>query len=73
MPRLAIEFGRAQDFITTPEGNRLTASALNYHSRIFDGIALFRFVQSEPASVRFDYVPAPWGPDVDERSRFPMA
>jgi hypothetical protein len=66
MPVLVLESGRRQEFILTPEGNLLSAGAINYHSSIFDGIEVFRFVQNEPAQVTFEYVPLGGPADVNE-------
>ncbi len=66
MPVLAIEQGRAQDFLVTPEGRLVSATAINFHSRVFDGIERFRFVQDDPRSVVFEYAPLPGAPPPDE-------
>ncbi len=66
MPVLRIENGRAQEFLVTPEGKLVSATAINFHSPIFDGVERFCFVQEDPAEVVFEYTPLPGAGPLDE-------
>lgn len=68
LPVLRLAGGRAQDVIVTPEGARVSVAALNFHSRIFDGIERVRFVQESPVRVVMEYTLVDPRRDIDERA-----
>jgi phenylacetate-CoA ligase len=51
--------GRAQEFIITADGRPISMTAVNMHSRVFDNVRQFRFVQEEPGRLLLRLVPAP--------------
>jgi phenylacetate-CoA ligase len=59
--------GRAQDFIETPSGARLTAGALNVHDKTWDNVVQFQYVQRPPDIVVLRVLKAASFAEADER------
>jgi phenylacetate-CoA ligase len=63
--------GRMQEVIVTGDGRYISMTAVNMHSRIFDELKQFQFLQEEPGCVVFRYVAKhpPISPEVESRIR----
>jgi phenylacetate-CoA ligase len=59
--------GRAQDYIETPGGARLTAGALNVHDNTWDNVVQFQYVQRRPDIVVLRVLKAASFAEPDER------
>lgn len=51
--------GRAQEFLVSVTGRRVSLTALNMHDAIFDGLYAVQFFQEEAGRAEFRYVPGP--------------
>jgi phenylacetate-CoA ligase len=51
--------GRTQEFVVTSSGRRISMTAINMHSPIFDNVFQFRFVQERPGEVSLRIVAKP--------------
>ncbi len=51
--------GREQEFLVSSSGRRISLTAVNMHSDIFDGLYAVQFYQDEPGVAEFRYVPGP--------------
>ena len=49
--------GRLQEFLVTSTGRRISMTAINMHSPVFDNVRQFRFVQRVPSAVTLRIVP----------------
>jgi phenylacetate-CoA ligase len=49
--------GRLQEFVVTSTGRRISMTAINMHSPVFDNVFQFRFAQERPGEVRLRIVP----------------
>lgn len=49
--------GRLQELIVTPEGRRISMTAINMHNDLFDRVLQFQFLQENPESVVLSLVP----------------
>jgi phenylacetate-CoA ligase len=58
-PRLRSVEGRLQELLVTAGGRRISMTAINMHSPVFDRVRQFQFRQSEVGRVTFTYVPRP--------------
>jgi phenylacetate-CoA ligase len=51
--------GRAQEFLVSATGRRISLTAFNMHDSVFDNLYAVQFYQEEPGQVEFRYVPGP--------------
>lgn len=51
--------GRGQEFLISKTGRRISLTAINMHSTIFDDLLAVQFFQEQPGFAEFRYVPAP--------------
>jgi phenylacetate-CoA ligase len=51
--------GRAQEFLVSATGRRISLTAFNMHDDVFDGLRAVQFFQAEPGRAEFRYVAAP--------------
>jgi phenylacetate-CoA ligase len=59
--------GRVQEFVVTSTGRRISMTAINMHSPIFDNVFQFRFAQERPGEVSLRIVPKPsYSPEADD-------
>jgi phenylacetate-CoA ligase len=58
-PAVAEIAGREQEFLVSATGRRISLTAFNMHSDIFDGLYTVQFYQTEPGRAEFRYVPSP--------------
>ena len=58
-PAVEAIVGRAQEFLVSAGGRRISLTAFNMHDAVFDGLYAVQFVQTEPGRARFCYVPGP--------------
>lgn len=61
--------GRAHEVIVTGSGRFIAMTAINMHDDIFDPLRQFQFLQEQPGTVTFQYVPkagALTGPELDK-------
>jgi len=59
--------GRAQEIVITKTGRPLSISMLNMHDDTYAGIQRFRFRQTEPGVLIFEYIPQGENGDIGER------
>jgi phenylacetate-CoA ligase len=59
--------GRVFEFIETPSGVRLTATALNVHDNTWDNVIRFQYVQTQPDSVTLRVIKADSYTEADEK------
>ena len=61
--------GRLQEVIVTEDGRYISMAAINMHSRIFDALRQFQFLQEKPGCVVFRYVAKhpPLSPEEEKR------
>lgn len=57
--RLARVDGRLQEMIVTRDGRRISMTAINMHTPVFDRVRQFQFVQNEPGRIEMHIVPHP--------------
>ncbi len=57
-PAVAEIAGREQEFLVSATGRRISMTAFNMHSPIFDGLYAVQFFQDEPGHAEFRYVPS---------------
>ena len=63
-----IEGWRATEYLLTGSGSRIYFAAINLHSRAFDSVVRYRFVQTQPGVAELRVVPRT-GYDADSRTR----
>ena len=51
--------GRAQEFLLSVTGRRISLTAFNMHDAIFDDLYAVQFYQEAPGEAEFRYIPAP--------------
>ncbi len=51
--------GRAQEFLVSATGRRISLTAFNMHDAVFDHLYAVQFCQTEPGRAEFRYVPSP--------------
>ncbi|HKQ39108.1 MAG TPA: AMP-binding protein [Verrucomicrobiae bacterium] len=51
--------GRAQEFLLSATGRRISLTAFNMHDAIFDNLYAVQFYQETPGEAEFRYIPAP--------------
>jgi phenylacetate-CoA ligase len=58
-PAVSEVAGRAQEFLVSATGRRISLTAFNMHDAIFDDLYAVQFVQDEPGRAEFRYVAGP--------------
>jgi phenylacetate-CoA ligase len=58
-PAVADVVGREQEFLVSKSGRRISLTAFNMHTAIFDGLYALQFYQEEPGVAEFRYVAGP--------------
>jgi phenylacetate-CoA ligase len=51
--------GRAQEFLLSATGRRISLTAFNMHDEVFDNLYAVQFYQDVPGEAEFRYIPAP--------------
>lgn len=57
--------GRLQELLVTPDGRRVSMTAINMHNDLFDRVRQFQFEQDRPDRVMLKIVPRPGYSDAD--------
>ena len=58
-PAVSEVAGRAQEFLVSGKGRRISLTAFNMHDAVFDNLYAVQFYQDTPGVAEFRYVPAP--------------
>ena len=58
-PAVSAVEGRAQEFLVSSTGRRISLTAINMHDAIFEGLYAVQFYQEDPGRAEFRYVAGP--------------